>query len=503
MTTSLIRRGHALFLLSHATSPLPSHPLPIRHARRGRGAVHTMPDMAKDSSTPTAQVLIVDDEADHADVMADALRKPGHICTVRHSLDEARVELDGGHFDVIVTDLMMHGRPDGMTILAEAKTRQPGAKTIMVTAHGDIPTAKEAIRGGAYDFIEKPLDLEVFRNLVNRAAEAAVLRAQVDALSEQLGEEYSFEGIIGVSPAIRQMVRTLQQIAPTDIPVLLIGETGTGKDLVARVIHQNSRRAKQRFKPVNCAAFTESLLESELFGHVKGAFTGAEKNTEGVFEYANGGTLFLDEIGDMPLGMQSKLLRVLESGEVVRVGANEPRTVDVRFIAATHRDLESMVKEETFRQDLFFRIKGVEIKLPPLRDRREDIPLLAQHQINLLNQRNGRNVLGVKDEVAQKLMAYDWPGNVRQLNRVVELMCVFAEDGAELELAHLPAEVSGASESNASGSASLAGIDLAELEKRAIRETLKLTGGNREQTAKMLGIGERTLYRLLKEYGLR
>ncbi len=462
-----------------------------------------MPDMARDSSTPTAQVLIVDDEADHADVMADALRKPGHICTVRHSLDEARVELEGGHFDVIVTDLMMHGRPDGMTILAEAKTRQPGAKTIMVTAHGDIPTAKEAIRGGAYDFIEKPLDLEVFRNLVNRAAEAAVLRAQVDALSEQLGEEYSFEGIVGASPAIRQMVRTLQQIAPTDIPVLLIGETGTGKDLVARVIHQNSRRAKQRFKPVNCAAFTESLLESELFGHVKGAFTGAEKNTEGVFEYANGGTLFLDEIGDMPLGMQSKLLRVLESGEVVRVGSNDPRTVDVRFIAATHRDLEAMVKDETFRQDLFFRIKGVEIKLPPLRDRREDIPLLAQHQINLLNQRNGRNVLGVTDEVAQKLMAYDWPGNVRQLNRIIELMCVFAEDGGELEAAHLPAEVSGASDSNASSSGSLAGIDLAELEKRAIRETLKLTGGNREQTARMLGIGERTLYRLLKEYGLR
>ncbi|MCC6908276.1 MAG: sigma-54-dependent Fis family transcriptional regulator [Phycisphaerales bacterium] len=459
--------------------------------------------MPRDAATPTAQVLIIDDEADHADVMADALRKPGHICTVRHSLDEARVELEGGHFDVIVTDLMMHGRPDGMTILAEARTRQPGAKTIMVTAHGDIPTAKEAIRGGAYDFIEKPLDLEVFRNLVNRAAEAAVLRAQVDALSEQLGQEYSLQGIVGASPAMRQVVRTLGQIAPTDIPVLLIGETGTGKDLVARVIHQHSRRAKQRFKPVNCAAFTESLLESELFGHVKGAFTGAEKNTEGVFEYANGGTLFLDEIGDMPLGMQSKLLRVLESGEVVRVGSNEPRTVDVRFVSATHRDLESMVKDETFRQDLFFRIKGAEIRLPPLRERREDIPLLAQHQINVLNQRNGRNVVGLSDQAAQRMMAYDWPGNVRQLNRVIELMCVFAEDGGELEAAHLPAEITGAAENSAGGSASLAGIDLAELEKRAIRETLKLTGGNREQTAKMLGIGERTLYRLLKEYGLR
>jgi len=459
--------------------------------------------MSKASTTPTAQVLIVDDEVDHADVMADALRKPGHVCTVRHSAAEAMAELEGGRFDVIVTDLMMENKPAGMMILEEARTRQPWAKTIMVTAHGDIPTAKEAIRGGAYDFIEKPLDLDVFRNLVNRAAEAAVLRSQVDSLSDQLSREYSYEGIVGASPSIRQVVRTVQQIAPTDIPVLLIGETGTGKDLVARVIHQNSRRSGQRFKPVNCAAFTESLLESELFGHVKGAFTGAEKNTEGVFEYASGGTLFLDEIGDMPLGMQSKLLRVLESGEVVRVGSNEPRTVDVRFVSATHHDLAAMVKAGTFRQDLFFRIKGAEIRLPPLRERREDIPLLAQHQVNLLNQRHGRNVIGLKEEVNRRLMAYDWPGNVRQLNRVIELMCVFAEDGHELELAHLPVEISDHAGAAPSGSTSLAGIDLAEIEKRAIRETLKLTGGNREQAAKMLGIGERTLYRLLKEYGLR
>jgi len=459
--------------------------------------------MAKDSTIPTAQVLIVDDEADHADVMADALRKPGHICTVRHSPGEALAELEGGRFDVIVTDLMMEDRPAGMSILEAARARQPWAKTIMVTAHGDIPTAKEAIRGGAYDFIEKPLDLDVFRNLVNRAAEAAMLRTQIEALSDQLHREYSYDGIVGASPAMRQVVRTIQQIAPTDIPVLLVGETGTGKDLIARVIHQNSRRARQRFKPVNCAAFTESLLESELFGHVKGAFTGAEKNTEGVFEYADGGTLFLDEIGDMPLGMQSKLLRVLESGEVVRVGSNDPRTVDVRFVSATHRDLGQMVKGGRFRQDLFFRIKGAEIHLPPLRDRREDIPLLAQHQIHLLNQRTGRHIIGVKDEAIRKLTTYDWPGNVRQLNRVIELMCVFAEDGQELGLSHLPAEIADDAGRAAPGSTSLAGIDLAEIEKRAIRETLKLTGGNREQAAKMLGIGERTLYRLLKEYGLR
>ena len=469
--------------------------------------------MAKDPNVPTAQVLIVDDEVDHAEVMCDALRKPGHVCTVRHDLAGALNELDGGSFDVVVTDLMMHGEPAGMRILEETRLRQPGAKTIMVTAHGDIPTAKAAIRGGAYDFIEKPLDLEVFRNLVNRAAEAALLRHQVDALSEQLGEHYSFEGIVGNSAAIRAVVRTLRQVAPTDIPVLIVGETGTGKELAARAVHHNSRRAKNRFKPVNCAAFTESLLESELFGHVRGAFTGADRNVEGVFEYAAGGTLFLDEIGDMPLSMQSKLLRVLESGEVVRVGSNEPRTVDVRLVAATHRDLDAMVKEGTFRQDLYFRIKGVEIRLPPVRERREDIPLLARHWIVELNRRNGRNVAGLTEEAARRLMAYEWPGNVRQLLRVVEIACVFVEDGQEIGVEHLPPEVLGPEGAGASvvagaagapsGTTSLAGIDLHELEKRAIRETLKLTGGNREQTAKMLGIGERTLYRLLKEYGLR
>lgn len=456
---------------------------------------------------PTAQVLIVDDEADHAQVMADALRKPGHVCTVRTTPADALDELEGGQFDVVITDLMMEGEPAGLRILSETGRLQPAAATIVVTAHGDIPTAKEALRAGAYDFIEKPLDLDVFRNLVNNAASSVLLIRENETLREHLDQHAGFEGIIGTSSPIRHMIKTIQQVGPTDIPVLILGETGSGKELVARAIHNASQRKAKRFKPVNCAAFTESLLESELFGHVKGAFTGAEKAAEGVFEYADGGTLFLDEIGDMPLEMQSKLLRVLESGEVVRVGSNDPKTVDVRLISATHHDVSGLASKGDFREDLYYRIKGIEIRVPPLRERREDIPLLVAHAISRFGRQYGKTVTGISDEVQQRMLAYDWPGNVRQLLSAVGNMVVFCEDGGEISLKHLPPEVQTGGEGGAapgSGTAgSLAGIDLGELEKRAIRETLKLTAGNREKAAAMLGIGERTLYRKLKEYGLR
>lgn len=469
--------------------------------------------MSSDTRPPTAQVLLVDDEVEHAQVMADALRKPGHVCTVRNSLKEALLELQGGAFDVIVTDLIMEGQPQGMAVLDEARRLQPTAKTIMVTAHGDIPTAKEALRKGAYDFIEKPLDLDVFRNLVNNAAEAAMLISRNQMLEEHHDEQFGFGAIVGTSPAMRQIIAMIKRVAPTDLPVLILGETGTGKELIARAIHHASKRSRERFKPVNCAAFTESLLESELFGHVKGAFTGADRAKEGVFEYANKGTLFLDEIGDMPLGMQSKLLRALESGEIVPVGSNEPRRTDVRFVAATHRDLDQMVAEGRFRQDLYFRIKGVEIRLPALRERREDIPLLIAHGVARHSSEYNKSVRGISQDALRAMVAYSWPGNVRQLLTVVANLVVFCEEGGEINFDLLPIEIKKAGHEysgtspTASGttgfSGSLAGIDLAELEKRAIRETLKLTGGNREQAAEMLGIGERTLYRKLKEYGLR
>ncbi len=473
-------------------------------------------------TTPAAQVLIVEDEPEHAEVMAEALRKPGHVCTIVHGVDEAIEELRHGNFDVIITDLRMpasagkHGTaPDGadagLRVLESARSLQPNAETIMVTAHGDVQTARQAFKHGAYDFIEKPLDLAVFRELVNRAAQTAVLRHESGELSD-LVQHDGFEGIIAGSDAMRKILRTIRTVAPSNLPVLITGESGTGKELIARAVHANSRRRDKRFVTFNCAGQSESLLEDQLFGHVKGAYTGAEKDREGVFEYADGGTLFLDEIGDMPMSQQAKVLRVLESGEVVRLGSNEPRHVDVRFVSATNRDLQKMVEEGQFREDLFFRLNGAHVHLPPLRERREDIPRIVHHAIARYAQEIApdRPVPEISDAAMMRLTQARWPGNVRQLLNTVQNMVVMAlgeseQDPAVIDTRHIPPDIVADEQDDTPQvpGASLAGTSLEQLEKRAIRETLRLTGGNREKTAQMLGIGERTLYRKLKEYGLR
>jgi len=475
----------------------------------------------QETSTPRAQVLIVDDEPDHADVMADALRRPGHVSTIVTTVEEAIAELKGGAFDVIVTDLRMpnsagahgvssDGADAGLRILEAAGEHQPDAETIMVTAHGDVPTARAAFKHGAYDFIEKPLDLDVFRSLVNRAAETVLLRHDSGELNE-LVQHDGFEGVIAGSEPMRRIIQTVRTVARSRIPVLITGESGVGKELIAEAVHRNSPRADRRFVTFNCAGQSESLLEDQLFGHVKGAFTGAEKDREGVFEYASGGTLFLDEIGDMPLAMQAKLLRVLESGEVVRLGANQARTCDVRFVSATNKDLDAAVKAGDFREDLFFRIKGSQVLIPPLRERREDIPRIVHHAIvrYAAEMAPEQPLPDVTDAAMMRLTSYRWPGNVRQLLNVVQnavVMCIGAGESV-IDVRHVPDEVA-ASEADEEGAdpreaGSLAGASLQSLEKRAIRETLRLTSGNREQAAKMLGIGERTLYRKLKDYGLR
>ena len=459
--------------------------------------------MSDDSKTPAAAVLVVDDEVEHAEVMAEALRRLGHVCTIVHDLPSAEDELKHGNFDLVVTDLVMDSESDGLKVLAAARQMQPNAETILVTAHGDVPTAKSAIRGGAYDFIEKPLDLDVFRNLCQRAIQTVMLRATNTELRGRLEEKFGFEGIIGNSPAMRNVLTMARQFAPTNTPVLILGESGTGKELVAQAIHNNSKRAKARFVPLNCAGISESILEDELFGHVRGAFTGAEKDREGRFEYADGGTLFLDEIGDMPTAMQAKLLRVLESGEIVRLGSNDPRHVDVRLISATNHDLEENVKKGSFRGDLFFRIKGVELRLPALRERREDIPLLTQHFVQRFARQLEKDTPLISEDAQLALMRFDWPGNVRQLMNVVQNAVVLAE--GTIEPRHLPPEVlSSAGELPAGDKATAAaGLSLDQIEKQAIRNALRVNNGNREAAAKMLGIGERTLYRKLKEYGLK
>ncbi len=480
---------------------------------------------ANQNEISRAQVLIVEDEPDHAEVMAEALRKPGHVCTIVNDVPAALEELRGGVFDVIVTDLRMpnsagkdgvvsDGGNAGMIVLKGARELQPDAEAIMVTAHGDVATARAAFKEGVFDFIEKPLDLELFRSLVNRAAETVLLRHQSGELSD-LVQHAGFEGIIAGSEPMRRILQTVKTVAQANIPVLITGESGTGKELIAAAIHKNSPRKDKKYVTFNCAGQSESLLEDALFGHVRGAFTGADKEREGVFEYADKGTLFLDEIGDMPMTMQAKLLRVLESGEVVRLGSNSPKIVDVRFVSATNKDLRAAIKDGAFREDLFFRINAAHVHLPPLRERREDIPRIVRHAVAKFagQMRPNEPPPDVTDAAMLRLTAYPWPGNVRQLLNVVQNMTVMALGGGDsvIDVRHIPDEIrigdeheqDDASAPSPGAMGSLAGTPLEQLEKRAIRETLRLTGGNREQTAKLLGIGERTLYRKLKEYGLR
>ena len=458
--------------------------------------------MADDrNNEPRARLLVVDDETDHAQVMVDALEKFCTSCDEAHNLEEAQAKLDRRQYDVIVTDLMMDGQPQGLELLHRAMQLSPPPVVILVTAHADINTCKSALNDGALDYIEKPLDLEYFRAKVRQAIEKAQLRRENEVLTAQVMEAGGFEGIIGRAPEMVRVIATARQVAMSDIPVLILGESGTGKELVARAIHNTSRRRKGRLVPLNCAGLSESILEDELFGHVRGAFTGAQTEREGRFEYADRGTLFLDEIGDMPAAMQAKLLRVLESGEVVRLGSNELRKVDVRLISATNRDLDEMVADKKFREDLFFRIKGITLQLPPLRERRPDIPLLTHFFMGQIAEKYGKKIDGIDPQAQHQLMAYNWPGNVRQLRTVVENMVVLSQ-GPTLTVRDLPAEISPKYALPGGQIDSLVGISIEQAEKELIRNTLKLTEGNREQAAKILGIGERTLYRKIKEYDL-
>ncbi len=341
----------------------------------------------------------------------------------------------------------------------------------------------------------------------NAARSQHLRRANVE-LRKRLDEKFGFEGVVGESEVMRGLIERLSRIAPTDASVLIQGDTGSGKELVAQAIHQNSPRKPRPFVALNCGALSENILESELFGHVKGAFTDASHDRVGKFEYADGGTLFLDEVGDMPLATQIKLLRVLESGEITRVGTNEVKRVDVRILSATNRDLEAAIAGGTFREDLYHRLKVVTVRLPRLTERREDIPLLIEHFLQLHTKRHGKKIRSVTTAARRRLLAYDWPGNVRELKNAIESMVVVDMDGVldldDLPEQFVPAITGEENEPASSGSAlaDLVGKPISELEGLFIAETLKVTAGNREEAATMLGIGERTLYRKIKEYGL-
>jgi two-component system response regulator HydG len=449
------------------------------------------------------RVLIVDNDEALARAMEESLAKVGYECIVATSGPEGARKIETDTFDVVVTDLVMND-VDGMEILGRARQKLPEAEVILVTGHATVPKAVEAMQLGAFNFLEKPITPNRLRAVCEKAADAIRLKRQNTELRERLDERFGFEGIIYASSQMQGVIDRLKKIAPTDATVLVHGESGTGKELIAQAIHQNSPRKGKRIVALNCAAVAENLVESELFGHVKGAFTDAHSDRIGAFEYANGGTLFLDEVGDMPMSTQIKLLRVLEDHTITRVGDSKPIRVNVRVVSATNRPLEELVAAGKFRNDLYFRLKVVTVNLPPLRDRRDDIIPLVDHFRRQFAKRYHKQIKGLSPAATKRLFGYEWPGNVRQLRNAIETMVVLDTDGT-LDTDDLPPELSEAPElapstSLGGGPIELIGKSMDDIERWAIEETLKLTSGNREEAAKILGIGARTLYRKLEKY---
>ena len=461
----------------------------------------------------SVRVLIVDDDESHAEAVKESLDPLGFQCEVAPSGERGVQAIESQEFDVVITDLRMDD-VDGLEILKKTREELPDAEVILLTGHFSYQSALAAGQAGASMYLTKPVDIHELRQACEKASTRIRLLRQNAELSRKLDEKFGFEGVIGNSPAMKKVIDRLRQIAPMDTTVLILGENGTGKELVARALHQNNDRKNKPFVPLNISALPESILESELFGHEKGAFTNALDRRIGKFEYANGGTLFLDEVGEMPLDTQIKLLRVLESRKISRVGSNEELGINVRLVAATNADLEQLVAEGRFREDLYYRMKVIAVNLPPLRERRMDIPLLIDHFLDELAQSYSREKAAVSRAARQSLIAYDWPGNIRQLRNTIESMFVQDMDGV-LDIDDLPDDIPpiGGSDDDdgdspagglpaGSGADSLIGRPMDEVEAYYIAKALELTGGNRHEAARLLGIGERTLYRKIKEYGL-
>ncbi len=450
------------------------------------------------ASNITGTVYVVEDESFAREAMERALAGGGQEVTAFASGDEVIQSLkQKGCPDVLVTDIRMPGK-DGMEVLRSFRAESPDMGIILVTAFGSVEDAVEAMRRGADDYMEKPVNIEELRLRVRKLIERKAMRRQIRNMQGRLDDKYGFSSIVGNSTPMRRLFETMRLAAPTNSTVLITGESGTGKELIANAIHQNSPRREGPFEPVNCAAIQASVLESEIFGHEKGAFTGAFARKMGKFELASGGSLFLDEIGETPLEFQVKLLRFLETKEFSRVGGVATIRVNARLIAATNVDLDKAVSDGRVRTDLYYRLKVVEVFVPPLRERTSDIPLLLDRFSKTLAMEHGAKPVSLADAAVEVLTRYRWPGNVRQLRNMVESLTVL-KPGREIGPEDLPADIRG--EVVHRGGIFQIGMTMAEMERNAILETLSFTGNNRKRAAETLGIGLRTLQRKLKEYG--
>ncbi|HRT29971.1 MAG TPA: sigma-54 dependent transcriptional regulator [Kiritimatiellia bacterium] len=447
-------------------------------------------------------VLVVDDDKNTRDGLQRALQR--HYTVLAAESADAALSLmgSGQQVDLLLSDLRMPGT-DGLGLLRRVMAQYPRTICILLTAYGSVETAVDAMKQGAYDFLTKPVNLDHLDMLVARALKSRDLEHRVETLESQLNEKYGMENIVGESDAMKQVFDIIRQAAPTQASVLIQGPSGTGKELVAQAIHRLSTRAKGPFVAVHCAALSATLLESELFGHEKGAFTGATVQRKGRFELADGGTLFLDEISEIDPSIQVKLLRVLEERTFERVGSEETIEVDIRVIAATNRNLRDAVLQGKFREDLYFRLNVVDITLPPLSERAGDIPLLASRFLKEYSEKNGRQIEGMTPDALNLLEAYAWPGNVRELRNTIEKMVVLSRS-ERLTARDVPANIRDAVKSGSAGVALrmpvLASGSLAETERRKIMAVLEKNGGNRTRAAEELGISRRTLHRKLREY---
>ena len=447
------------------------------------------------------RILVAEDEESHRIMLRAVLQEEGYEVAVAADGPEAIRAVEQEPFDLILLDIRMPGM-DGIEALTEIRKISPYIPVLMMTAYASVKTAVEALKAGAFEYLIKPLDIDELKILIEKALEHYHLREENLALRERLGDRFDFSKIIGKSQKMKDLFDLLAQVAPTDATVLILGESGTGKELVANSIHHNSRRASQPFIKVSCAALPETLLESELFGHEKGAFTGAIARREGRFQLAHRGTIFLDEVGEMSAATQTKILRVLQEKEFEPLGGTRTVKVDVRVIAATNKDLASEVKEGRFREDLYYRLNVVPVSIPPLRTRKDDIPALAAHFLNFYREKNQKELKEVSPKALDLLIRYDWPGNIRELENCLERAVIMAR-GEVIAPMDLPPQIQAlSSEKGEPGVHFPSGISLQEAERALILKTLEDTGGNRSRAAEILGINRRTLQIKLKEYGI-